>query len=141
MDDDQRVAKRRVPPRVAGAVGLLAVGAVTGGILAASLTASAATTTATASSATAAPGTGGPGPGGPNSVRAGEKALTGTLAATAKANALKAVPGGTVIRVETDADGAVYEAHMTKADGTPVTVKFDKNLKVTAIQAGMGSHK
>jgi hypothetical protein len=40
-----------------------------------------------------------------------------TAAAKAK------VPGGTVIRVETDADGnAVYEAHMVKADGTPVTV-------------------
>ena len=30
------------------------------------------------------------------------------------------VPGGTIVRVETDADGhAAYEAHMTKADGTP----------------------
>jgi len=59
--------------------------------------------------------------------------------ATAKAAALKAVPGGTVYRVETDADGATYEAHMTKADGTHVTVKFDKNFMVTSIQDGMGA--
>jgi hypothetical protein len=72
-------------------------------------------------------------------VRAGEKALPGTDLATAKAAALKAVPGGTVYRVETDADGATYEAHMTKADGTHVTVKFDKSLKVTVIQSGMGA--
>jgi hypothetical protein len=32
----------------------------------------------------------------------------------------------------------VYEAHMTKADGTEVTVKLDKNFKVTAVESGMG---
>jgi len=68
-------------------------------------------------------------------VRPGEKALTGTELATAKAAALKAVPGGAVYRVETDA----YEAHMAKADGTQVTVKFDKGFAVTAIQNGMGA--
>jgi len=72
-------------------------------------------------------------------VRPGEKALTGTELATAKAAALKAVPGGAVYRVETDADGATYEAHMAKADGTQVTVKFDKGFAVTAIQNGMGA--
>jgi hypothetical protein len=30
---------------------------------------------------------------------------------------------------------------MTKADGSEVTVKFDKNLAVTATQDGIGSHK
>jgi flavin-dependent dehydrogenase len=67
--------------------------------------------------------------------------LTGTLAAQAEAAALKAVPGATVDRVETDVDGAVYEAHLTKADGSKVTVKFDKSFAVTAIQAGMGTTK
>ena len=28
-------------------------------------------------------------------------------------------------------EGGVFEAHMRKADGTSVTVQFDKNLKVT----------
>jgi hypothetical protein len=73
--------------------------------------------------------------------RSDETVLTGADADKAKAAALAAVPGGTVDRVETDADGAVYEAHMTKSDATKVTVKFDKDFKVTAIQDGMGSHK
>ncbi len=65
-----------------------------------------------------------------------EELLTGNTAEKAKAAALIAVPGGTVDRVETDAEGAVYEAHMTKSDGTRVTVKFDSNFKVTATEAG-----
>jgi uncharacterized membrane protein YkoI len=60
------------------------------------------------------------------------------VAATLKAKALAAVPGGTVYRVETDAGDAAYEAHMAKADGTEVTVKFAKDLTVTAVEAGMG---
>lgn len=80
-------------------------------------------------------------PNGAGGQRSDEKLLTGTLAAQAKAAALKAVPGATVIRVETDADGAVYEAHLKKPDGSLVTVKFDKNFAVTAIQAGMGTMK
>ena len=64
--------------------------------------------------------------------------LTGTDAEKAKAAALKAVPGGTIIRVETDAGDGVYEAHMKKADGTLVTVKLDKNFVVTKVETGMG---
>jgi hypothetical protein len=48
------------------------------------------------------------------------------------------VPGGTIVRVETDADGnAAYEAHMTKADGTPVTVYVSKSFDVVGVQSGM----
>ncbi len=71
-------------------------------------------------------------------VRSDEKAVSTADAATLKAAALKAVPGGTVYRIETDAGDAAYEAHMTKADSTEVTVKFDKNLAVTAVETGMG---
>jgi len=46
------------------------------------------------------------------------------------------VPGGTIRRVETDAEGATYEAHMAKADGSQVTVKLDASFKVTSIQTG-----
>ena len=53
--------------------------------------------------------------------------------------ALKAVPGGTVYRIETDAGDGVYEVHMKKADGSLATVKFDKNLKVTKVESGMGA--
>ncbi|MDT4926697.1 MAG: hypothetical protein QOG01_4410 [Pseudonocardiales bacterium] len=72
-------------------------------------------------------------------VRSDEKAVAATTAAKLKAAALKAVPGGTVYRIETDAGDAAYEAHMTKADGTEVTVKFDKNLAITKTESGMGA--
>ena len=68
----------------------------------------------------------------------GETLLTGTTAAKVRAAALAAVPGGTVIRVETDSEGSPYEAHMRKADGTEVTVKVDASFKVTATENGFG---
>jgi hypothetical protein len=67
-----------------------------------------------------------------------EALLTGDTADKVKTAALAAVPGGTIQRVETDAEGAVYEAHMLKSDGTPVTVKFDANYSVTAQETGFG---
>jgi hypothetical protein len=80
-----------------------------------------------------------PGPGGAQPVRPDEKSVPGATAATLRAAALKAVPGGTVYRIETDAGDGVYEVHMTKADGSLVTAKFDKNLKVTKVESGMGA--
>jgi hypothetical protein len=68
----------------------------------------------------------------------GETVLTGTTAEKVRAAALAAVPGGTVIRVETDSAGSPYEAHMRKADGTEVTVKVDATFKVTATESGFG---
>jgi len=68
----------------------------------------------------------------------GETLLTGTTAAKVKAAALAAVPGATVIRVETDSQGSPYEAHLTKSDGTRVTVKVDANFKVTSTESGFG---
>jgi hypothetical protein len=137
---------------VGAAAGLLAAGLVAGGILAGTLGASAATTdTTTTPSATATSGSasGSSGNGttpaqppanakSPTPVRSDEKSVSADLAAQLKARAEAAVPGGTVYRVETDAGDAAYEAHMTKADGTQVTVKFDKNLNVTAVEDGMG---
>ncbi len=72
-----------------------------------------------------------------------ETELTGDDLAKATAAAQAAVPDGTIVRVETDADGATYEAHMTKADGTEVTVKMDANFTVTATETGGhgGGHK
>jgi len=70
--------------------------------------------------------------------RSDETLLTGDTAAKVRALALAKVPGGTVVRVETDADGnAAYEAHMVKADGTPVTVYVSKQLEVVSVQTGM----
>jgi len=70
--------------------------------------------------------------------RSDETALTGDALAKVKALALAKVPGGTIIRVETDADGnAAYEAHMVKADGTPATVYVNKQFQVVSVQTGM----
>jgi hypothetical protein len=66
-----------------------------------------------------------------------EKLLTGDDATKAKAAAEAAVPGGTVERVETDAEGAAFEAHVTKSDGSHVTVKMDSSFKVTSTEDGM----
>jgi hypothetical protein len=63
-----------------------------------------------------------------------EQPLTGDTAAKVKAAALKKVPGGTVERVETDADhGSPYEAHVTKSDGTRLEVLVNKAFEVTAV--------
>ncbi|MEA2247317.1 MAG: hypothetical protein QOH46_1846 [Solirubrobacteraceae bacterium] len=68
---------------------------------------------------------------------AGETALTGDTAAKVKAAAEAKVPGGTVLRVETD-NGGDYEAHVRKSDGTEVEVKVDKSFAVTAVENGGG---
>jgi len=151
MTDVDRARARR---RIGVAAGLLAAGALAGGVLAGTLSASAASSTpssttsssssgaSSGSSSTAAPGPGpgnAPGrPGGADPVRSDETKVTGSNADTLRAAALKAVPGGTVYRIETDAGDAAYEVHMTKADGTLVTVKFDKNLAVVKVESGMG---
>ena len=70
--------------------------------------------------------------------RSDETPLTGDTAAKVRELALAKVPGGTIVRVETDADGnAAYEAHMVKADGTPVTVYVNKQFQVVGVQTGM----
>jgi hypothetical protein len=120
-----------------------------------SSTATPETTTSTAApettTTTAAPSTTTTAPGASNGATApsarsgtdghdnGETPLTGEVADKVKAAALAAVPGGTIDRVETDSDGSPYEAHVTKSDGTHVTVKVDSTFKVTAVEAG-GRH-
>jgi len=135
--------------RLAYGAGLLAAGTVVGGVLAGTVSASASTTATSASTGTSTaaaqpstasgPGTGGAAPSRSSTpVRRDEKAVSTADLVILKAEALKAVPGGTVYRVETDAGDGTYEAHMTKADGSLVTVKFDKNLAVTKVEQGMG---
>ena len=65
-----------------------------------------------------------------------EQLLTGDTADKVTAAAEKAVPGATIDRVETDAEGSPYEAHVTKSDGTHVTVKVDGNFNVTGVEDG-----
>src|SRR5262245_44366443 len=66
-----------------------------------------------------------------------ETLLTGDTAAKVRAAALAKVSGGTVDRVETDADGnAAYEAHMTRSDGSRVTVYVNKAFEVVGVANG-----
>ena len=75
---------------------------------------------------------------GANGVR--EKLLTGDVAAQVKQAALDKVGGGTVERVETDADhGSPYEAHIRRSDGTELEVLVNKDFSVTAVNE-MGPH-
>ena len=94
--------------------------------------------TGSSSGATTAPSTAAQPQGGApwGHARDDETALTGDTAAKVRAAAEAKVPGGTVVRVETDADGhAAYEAHMTKADGAPVTVYVDEQFEVVGVES------
>jgi hypothetical protein len=90
----------------------------------------------------AAPQGYGPPPGGFDPTRGGhmgrngqrETLLTGDTASKVRQAALDKVPGGTIERVETDADhGSPYEAHVRKSDGTQLEVLVNKDFKVTAV--------
>lgn len=67
-----------------------------------------------------------------------EEILTGDTATKVEAAVKAAQPDATIERMETDADGATYEAHVTKSDGTSATVLLDANFTVTATQDGQG---
>ena len=72
-----------------------------------------------------------------------EELLTGTTATKVKAAAEAAVSGGTVERVENDAEAnAPYEAHVVKADGSHVTVYVNADFTVKSVEAdaGPGGH-
>jgi len=117
------------------ATGALVLGAGVGG----AAVANAAGGSSSGSDGTQPPAAGKP-PGDPSKVGhgPGETLLTGTAAAKARAAALAAVPGATVIRVETDSGDAAYEAHMQKADGSYVTVEMDSSFHVTGTESGFG---
>jgi hypothetical protein len=69
---------------------------------------------------------------GANGVR--EEPLSGDVAAKVREAALAKVDGGTIERVETDADhGSPYEAHVRRADGTELEVLVNKDFEVTAV--------
>ncbi|MEP7055308.1 MAG: hypothetical protein ABI912_08685 [Actinomycetota bacterium] len=132
--------ERSAISRFARPAALVAAGLLAGGIAASTMSASAQTSdTPSASSSAAAPA-----PAAPKDldsatpVRSDETLVSGSNLAKARAAALKAVPGGTIIRVETDSGPADYEAHMKKADGSRVTVLFDANFNVTSVATGMG---
>jgi hypothetical protein len=124
---------------------LVASGLVAGGVLAGALTANAADTpspspsSSSSSSSSAAKPTN-PNPGDPSKPqRSDETLLTGATAQSVKDAVSATYPGATFVRVETDSDG-VYEAHITKADGTRATVEVNKAFAVTGEERGGGGH-
>jgi ABC-type transport system substrate-binding protein len=125
---------------VTSVLGAMAAGGLFGAtVLAPSISSAATVSTTAASSSTSSGATGAqfdPSKGGHTANGITETLLTGDTATKAKAAALAAVPGGTIQRVETDAEGAKYEAHMTNADGSEVTVKLDASFKVTSVETG-----
>ena len=113
-------------------VGAMALG-IAGGSYGIASAATGKTTTTAPSTAAAAPATA------PSSQqpfahqRSDETVLTGDALAKVTAAAEAKVPGGTIIRVKTDADGhAKYEAHMTDASGNPITVYVDESFAVVS---------
>ena len=133
--------------------GAMAGTALLGGALGSTstTTASSSGASSTATPSTATPSTATPAPaapdahGAPDWSKGGHQAngitetvLTGDDLTKATAAAEAAVPGATAQRAETDAEGATYEVHMTKADGSVVTVKLDASFNVTSTIDGMG---
>jgi pyruvate/2-oxoglutarate dehydrogenase complex dihydrolipoamide acyltransferase (E2) component len=129
-------------PSVSKAAALVAmvVGLVGGsyGVASAASGSNSSSTTTNAAPATAAAPAAPPGATAQNpwgNQRSDETSLTGDALAKVQAIAESKVPGGTIIRVETDADGvAAYEAHMTKADGSPVTVYVDSSFQFVSVK-------
>jgi hypothetical protein len=92
------------------------------------------TTTPSTSAPAAPPGASASNPWGRQ--RSDETLLTGDALAKVKAIALDKVSGGTIVRIESDADGhAAYEAHMLKADGTSATVYVDANFNFVSVDS------
>ena len=133
--------KQRSVPRLA-AIGAVVLGLAVGsyGIASAATGSGSSSSSGTATTTTptqTAPAPGGPGGGGTpwGAQHSDETLLTGDALTKVTDIAKAKVPGGTVVRVETDADGnAMYEAHMTEADGTPVTVYVNAQFEFVSLE-------
>jgi hypothetical protein len=116
-----------------GVAGLAVLGLVGATVAAgAGSTTAGGTTTTTATTTTS---------GKSKAARTPETPLTGDTLAKVEAAAIGKV-GGTVDAATTENDSpdpaAVYEAHVTKADGSHVTVILDKDYNVLAVETGHG---
>src|SRR3954468_22352542 len=119
------------PTRKLGLGGFLLASAVAGGIGFASLhTANAASSSAVAAVAATDD----------SSTASTETVLTGDQATSVQAAVTAAYPDATILRMETDADGDTYEAHVTMADGSQATVKLDASFTVTGTETGGPGH-
>jgi hypothetical protein len=131
---------RRVPRLAAVAAVVVGLAAGSYGVAAAASGTSSSSTASSPTSSTTTPAatnpSAPPAQQGWGQRRSDETLLTGDTASKVKAAALAKVPGATIARVETDADGhAAYEAHMVKSDGTLVTVYVDKQFNVVSVES------
>ncbi len=112
-------------------VGALALGVMGGGYGIATAASSSNSAGSTAAAQHAAPSSQRPW----GRQRSDESSLSGDAASKVTAAAKARVSGGTVVRVATDADGnAAYEAHMTDANGSPVTVYVNKSFDIVSVE-------
>jgi uncharacterized membrane protein YkoI len=119
--------------------GLSIATVITGGALAAAAMPAVAETNASASSgatATTAPTAPDPSTGGHQANGITEELLTGDVADKVEAAVLAEYPDATIQRLETDAEGSAYEAHIQQADGTQATVKLDESFAITGTETG-----
>lgn len=130
--------------RMIGLSAALVAVSLTGGALGASFLSTAGADTTTTTAPATAPPLAPPADGQHDLTRGGHTAngitetlLTGDVATKVTNAAKAAVPGATVDRVENDAEGATYEAHMTKSDGSQVTVKINADFSVASTEAGL----
>jgi uncharacterized membrane protein YkoI len=125
--DDGRMFMTRNVRKTSMGAAALAVCALVGATVAFGATSSTKTTSTTGTSTTGKAG------------HTPETALTGDALAKVKAAAIAKV-GGTVDSATTENDSsntaAVYEAHVTKADGTHVTVVLDSAYAVLSVETG-----
>jgi hypothetical protein len=71
-----------------------------------------------------------------NGQRSDELLLNGDVASRVSAAAKAVIGDGTIVRIETDAEGFVrYVAHMTDAEGSPVTVYVGDDFEVVTIES------
>ena len=119
--------------------GALVGAAIAGGAVGASVlgTAQAQTSSSSSTAATSDPSTPADANHGPHTANGiTETPLTGDDLSKATAAAQAAVPGATIERAETDAEGAAFEVHVTKDDGSESTVKLDASFNVTSVEDG-----
>ena len=125
----------QVPKSLAVAAMVIGIAGGSYGIASAANGGSSSTSTATTTTPSqTAPPSGTPSSGQPfGHQRSDETVLTGDALAKVTAAAKAKVPGGIVVRVETDADGhATYEAHMLDASGNPITVYVNSSYEVVS---------
>jgi len=122
-------------PRTA-ALGAVVLGLGVGSYGIASAASGSGSSSTTTTTATTPPSAAPAAPQGWGVQRSDETLLTGDALTKVTAVAQGALPGATIVRVETDADGnAKYEAHVVRSDGTLATVYVDESFQLVRVDS------